>query len=238
MKIDSNIQGVLDRLKRRPRDIRQAMTRALAPAEWDERLRLEAKRTLWALAKPNVGLAPGEWEFVNAFIQTVMMAPFFNGFLARMSNPMPPVLAVEDFMMARGLQTRAMSQGGGPTLFSDFLNQFDQMMTDWVATEKRKDRRDADKPDEDIGHFIGYLLLTPDANLSDQEQKAKAKLLPHLVDYLTRRQTEKRLNAETINAWLLAVLAAWSALVRREFPDRLRAHLGALRADLGLGVES
>jgi hypothetical protein len=154
-----------------------------------------------------------------------------------MSNPMPPMLAVEDFMIARGLQTEALKQGSGPTLFSDFLNQFDQMMTDWVATEKRKDRRDADKPDEDIGHFMGYLLLTPDAKLSDKEQKAKAKLLPHLVDYLTRRQTEKRLNADTINAWLLAVVMAWSALVRREFPDRLRAHLGALRGELPLGGE-
>jgi len=228
MKVESNIQGVIDRLKRRPRDIRQAMARALAPAQWDAQLRLEAKRTLWALAKQP------EWNFVEPFVQNIMVAPFLTGFFARMGNPMPPVLAVEDFMMARGLQTRALNEGSGPTLFSDFLNQFDQMMTDWVATEKRKDRRDADKPDEEIGHFIGYLLLTPDSKLSDKEQKAKAKLLPHLVDYLTRRQTEKRLNVETVNVWLLAVLAAWSALVRREFPDRLRAHLGAQRSELGL----
>jgi len=228
MKVESNLQGVIDRLKRRPRDIRQAMARALSPVEWDAQLRMEAKRTLWALVKQP------EWHFVDPFVHTIMVAPFLNGFLARMSNPMPPVLTVEDFMMARGLQTRALSQGSGPTLFSDFLNQFDQMMTDWVATEKRKDKRDWDKTDEDIGHFVGYLLLTSDSKLSDKERNAKAKLLPHLVDYLTRRQTEKRLNAETINVWLLAVLAAWSALVRREFPDRLRAHLGAQRSELGL----
>jgi len=42
-----------------------------------------------------------------------------------------------------------------------FLNQFDRMMTDWAATEKRKDQRDWDKLDEDIGHFMGYLMLTP-----------------------------------------------------------------------------
>ena len=53
-----------------------------------------------------------------------------------MSNPLPPVLAIEDFMMARGLQMRALRAGTGPTLFSDFLNQFDQMVTDWVATEQ------------------------------------------------------------------------------------------------------
>jgi len=236
--VESNIQGVIDRLKRKPRDIRAAMSRTLAPAEWDKPLREEAKRTLWALAKPNVGLAPNaglassEWDFVDAFIDTIMVAPFLTGFFVRMSNPLPPVLAVEDFMMARGLQIMALRRGSGPMLWSDFLNQFDQMITDWVATEKRKDRRDWDKSDEDIGHFIGYLLLTPDANLSEKENAAKDKLMPHLRDYLERRQKEKRLNSETINAWLLAVLAAWSALVRREFPGRFRGHLAAVRAEL------
>ena len=226
MKLDSNIQGVLDRVKRRPRDLRQALALTLAPAEWDATLRVEAKRTVWALAKQ------AEWGFVEPFIQTVMVAPFLSGFFARMSNPMPPVLEMEDFMMAQGLQTRALNTGSGPTLFSDFLNQFDQMMTDWVATEKRKDKRDWDKRDEDIGHFMGYLMLTPDARLSDKERAAKAKLLPHLADYIARRQTEKRLSADTINAWLLAVLAAWSALVRRAFPELLRGHLAAIRGDL------
>jgi hypothetical protein len=44
LKLDSNIQGVLDRVKRRPRDIRQAFARALAPAEWDATLRAEVKK--------------------------------------------------------------------------------------------------------------------------------------------------------------------------------------------------
>ena len=150
MKIESNVNGVLDRVRRMPRDIRAAMARTLAPAQWEKALADEAKRTLWALAKPNVGLASAEWSFVESFLQTLLVAPFMNGFLARLSNPLPPVLAIEDFMMARGLQTRALNTGSGPTLFSDFLNQFDQMMTDWVATEKRKDRRDWDKSDDDL----------------------------------------------------------------------------------------
>ena len=232
MQVESNIQGVIDRLKRKPRDIRGAMARTLAPAEWEKPLREEAKRTLWALAKPNVGLASPEWGFVNAFIETVLVAPFMTGFFARMSNPLPPVLAIEDFMMARGLQMRALNTGSGPTLFSDFLNQFDQMMTDWVATEKRKDRRDWGKSDEEIGHFVGYLMLTPDGNLSEKERAAKKKLWPHISEYIQRRQQEKRLNADTINAWLLAVLAAWSALVRREFPGKFREQLAAVRSEL------
>jgi hypothetical protein len=224
--LTSNIQGVIDRVRRRPRDIRSALDRTLSPAQWDKSLREEAKRTLWALAKQS------EWNFVEPFLQTIMVAPFMTGFFARMSNPLPPVLALEDFMMARGLQTHSLQTGSGPTLFSDFLNQFDQMMADWVATEKRKDARDQDKSDEEIGHFMGYLMLTPDGKLSERERAAKRKLLPHITDYLSRRQAANRLGAETINAWLLAVLAAWSALVRREFPVRFREHLAALREEL------
>ena len=232
MKLESNVNGVLDRVRRMPRDIRAAMARTLAPSQWEKALADEAKRTLWALAKPNVGLASAEWSFVESFLQTLLVAPFMNGFLARLSNPLPPVLAIEDFMMARGLQTRALNTGSGPTLFSDFLNQFDQMMTDWVATEKRKDRRDWDKSDEEIGHFMGYLMLTPDGALSDKEKAAKQKLWPHIAEYVQRRQTEKRLNADTANAWLLAVLAAWSAMVRRQFPERFHGHLAAVRSEL------
>ena len=226
MKIESNVNGVLDRVRRMPRDIRAAMARTLAPAQWEKALADEAKRTLWALAKQ------AEWSFVESFLQTLLVAPFMNGFLARLSNPLPPVLAIEDFMMARGLQTRALNTGSGPTLFSDFLNQFDQMMTDWVATEKRKDRRDWDKSDDEIGHFMGYLMLTPDGALSDREKAAKQKLWPHIAEYVQRRQTEKRLNADTANAWLLAVLAAWSAMVRRQFPERFHGHLVAVRTEL------
>jgi hypothetical protein len=64
------------------------------------------------------------------------------------------------------------------------------------------------------------------------ELEAKKRLLPHIVEYIQRKQKEKRLSNETINAWLLAVLAAWSALVRREFPGRLQAHLAAVRSEL------
>lgn len=194
MKLESNLNGVLDRVRRMPRDIRAAMARTLGATPhgqtWEKALAEEAKRTLWALAKR------AEWLFVEAFLQTLPMAPFMNGFLARLSNPLPPVLAIEDFMMAQGLQTRALNTGSGPTLFSDFLNQFDQMMADWVATENRKDRRDWDKSDEDIGHFMGYLMLTPDGALSEKERAAKTKLWPHIAEYVQRRQTEKRLNAD------------------------------------------
>ena len=226
LKLESNIQGVIDRMKRRPRDIRAALAATLSAPAWEAQMQAEARKTIWALA------SQPEWGFVDSFVSAVLVAPFPGGFFARMTNPLPPVLEVEDFMMARGLQTMALNKGTGPTLFSDFLNQFDDLMTDWVATEKNKDRRDEGKSDEEIGHFMGYLMLTPNSKLSEKEKAAKDKLLPHIADYIARRQKAKRLNADTINAWLLAVLAAWSALVRREFPVRFRAHLRAVQTEL------
>ena len=239
--ITSNIQGVLDRATRRSRDIRAALTRTLAVGEWEALLRAEAKRTLWALAKQS------EWGFVDAFINTMLTSPFMTGFFARMSNPLPPVLVVEEFAMAQDLQRRALSEGTGPTLFSDFLNKFDQMMADWVGNEKDKDKRDYDKSDEEIGSWIGYLMLTPDSKLNAKrsgkvnpvtgkpvlsELEAKHSLMKHILEYIQRRQTEKRLGNDQISAWLLAVLAAWSVLVRREFPGRFREQLRVVRTEL------
>jgi hypothetical protein len=56
MKLESNVNGVLDRVRRMPRDIRAAMARTLAPGATphgqtrEKALAEEAKRTLWALS--------------------------------------------------------------------------------------------------------------------------------------------------------------------------------------------
>ena len=234
VKLDSNLDAVLHRLARRPRDIRAALQRTLAPAAWEEPLRAEAAKTLWALAKPE------EWPFVKGFLAAILVAPWLNGFFARMGNPLPPTLTLLDFQLARDVQQHGLEAGRGPTLFSDFLNQFDQLVVEWVATEKRKDRRDWEKSDEEIGQWIGHLLLSSESQLSDQpsapgrvsEREARRRLLPHLVEWLQKRQAERRLPNETINRWLLAVLAAWSALVRRELPIAFQAHYVAVAAEL------
>jgi hypothetical protein len=95
--IESNIAGVLERARRRPRDIAEAMRRSLQPEEWLAQAREEARRTLWALAKRE------EWGLVDSFLDTVIGQSLAAGlgFLLRMRNPIPPVLGVEDFAMAR-----------------------------------------------------------------------------------------------------------------------------------------
>ena len=223
-------------MRRRPRDVRAALALTLAPEAWTEALRQEAKTTLWALARPE------EWPYVETFLNTIMVfaSPLKDGFHARMSNPLPPVLAVEDFMMARGLQTRALNTGSGAMLYSDFLTKFDALLTEWVATEKRKDKRDWSKPDEEIANWIGHLMLTPDSLLSNHEgrdgrvseREAKRRLLPHIAAFLERRQSEQRLPVATVSTWLTGVLAAWSALVRRLWPVRFSEHLTRVRSEL------
>jgi len=50
----------------------------------------------------------------------------------------------------------------GPTLFLDYLNQFDQIMVNWLAPETKKDARAWSRLDEEVGPFMGCLMLTPD----------------------------------------------------------------------------
>lgn len=237
MQMESNIGGVRERLRRYPRDVRTALDRTLDPAAWQEALRQEAARTLYALAG---NLQQG---FVKPFLNTVMVfaAPLKDGFFARMTNPLPPNLTVQDFAIARGLQGVRTDKGEtGPGLWSDYLNQFDALLTEWVATEKRKDKRDWSKSDEEIAQWIGYLMLTPDHLLSNHEERdgrvseleAKRRLMPHIAEFLNRRQNANRLPDGVAAQWLLAVLAAWSALVRREWRIRFQGHLTAARSEL------
>jgi len=44
----------------------------------------------------------------------------------------------------------------------DYLNQFDQIMVNWLAPETKKDARAWSRLDEEVGPFMGCLMLTPD----------------------------------------------------------------------------
>jgi hypothetical protein len=227
VELKSNVTAVLDRAKRRVRDVPVAIAAVLEPERWREAMAQDANRTLWALAQP------GEWRSVKLFLDTILTGKLADGFFSAMSNPVPPVMDIGDFAIVNHMQLTQTGDGqSGPGLFSHLLNDFDAMMTDWVANEKRKDIRDWGKTDEEIGRWIGYLMLTPDKQLSPKEQSAKAALMPYIVDYIARRQTAQRLADGTVNAWLQAVLASWHALVRREFPVRLEAQLAQMREGL------
>lgn len=208
----------MDRVRKHRVDIATSMAAVLAPEHWVEVMRAEAHKTIWAIAKPE------EWQQVKLF--TTLTDKLADGFFSAMNNPIPPIMAIEDFAIVRHMQQTDVQKGrSGPNLFSNLLNQFDEMMAEWVANEKHKDMRDDGKTDEEIGSWIGYLLMTPDAKLSAKELAAKQGFMKHIPQWLNQRQTTKRLSDDTVNGWLLAVVAAWKALVIREFPGRLAAAL-------------
>ena len=181
MKVETKIAGVLDRLRRRPRDVRAALELTLAPEAWKEALHREAQATLWALAKQT------EWPQVPAFLNTMMVfgvGAGGPGFVARMTDPLPPALLLEDFAQARGIQ----KTGTGPTLFSDFLVQFDALLEEGVATEKRKDRRDWSKSDQEIAAVRRYSAALDQA----RNQKLRRQLWDQLLHDLARDPVRKR----------------------------------------------
>ena len=67
LKLESNIQGVIDRMKRRPRDIRAALAATLSAPAWEAQMQAEARKTIWALA------SQPEWGFVDSFVSAVLV---------------------------------------------------------------------------------------------------------------------------------------------------------------------
>jgi hypothetical protein len=222
--IQSNVSAVLGRVTRlRDRDIPAAMARALRPEHWAGPFRDEAERTLLALAGAD------ERQFIPGFIETLAVAAFPNGFTAKMRTPFDGAATLEEYQAARAALSPADLSG---SLFLEKVQEFEDMVTRWVEEEKRKDRKDLGKTDEEIGHFISYLMLAPEGSLSPREQAARESLMPHIADYLQRKQADERLTADTTDLWLRAVLAAWCALARQRFPEVLRAELRGAKTEL------
>ena len=96
------------------------------------------------------------------------------------------------------------------------------------------------KTDEEIASFISYAMFAPDgARLVVQNGPNKGRLvrdvfLPHIEDFLKRKQSSARLSAEVVDAWLRAVLSAWRNLVRDLFPQKFHTELLAVRGELAL----
>lgn len=233
MDIESNISAVVARTQRlASRDIPAALQRALKPSPTLlQQARETAERTLLALAKPN------QRAFVPAFLETIVNGIFGTGFFVRMKNPFPTPKSVQDFQAARSaVSPQDLSQN----LFLKSVQEFEQMMEEWVATEKDKDQRDAGRSDADIGNFISFVMLTPmGGNLIVRSGPNKGRtvrevLSPHITEFLQRRQSRETLTPGTVDIWLRAVLAAWCALFRRILPERIMVELKAARTELNI----
>ena len=208
--LESNLTGVIGRLKRmKDHDIPTAMAKALTPARWLEPFRREAEQALLVVAEPS------ERDFIPKFIATVTAAVLQGGFAMRMRAPFGDETSLQDFQAAAAAGSVADM---GQNLFLSKVEEFRDIVQQWVEREKVKDKRDTGKSDEDIAHFISYLMLTPDERLTPAEQAAAISLAPHIVEFVQKNQAESRLTAEKTTLWLKAVLVAWREFFKAEFP--------------------
>ena len=223
MRIESNVRAVVARVNRlKDRDIPAALRAALKPEQWHEAARQEAERTLLALADPN------QRAFIQDFLKTLMSGVFGNpGFYLRMRSPFNGSQTLVDYQAAHGV---VKPSDLGQNLFQKDLQDFQALMTEWVEKEKNKDQRDAGKTDEEIGGFITRIMLTRDPTI--RQARARAGLLPHIVDFLQRQQAMSKLDAAVVDAWLRAVLCAWRELAHSRFPELFHAALQTSMSEL------
>lgn len=236
MRIESNISAVIGRVKRlKDRDIPTALRATMRPERWRELAEREARIALRANAQP------GQMDFIEGFMDTLLVDVFGGtGFFFRMHTPFTAAQTLEDYRSAR----EAVSPGDlGLSLFQKDVTAFEQLMAEWVATEKDKDKRDAGKTDEEIGNWLAYVLLTPDGGRllvknSDKKENigrpVRDVFLPYIVDFLQRKAAVARLDAATVDTWLKAVLAAWRRMVSDLFPEMFHRELMTARSELSL----
>lgn len=224
--IDSNILGVMrqteDLIERR---IPEAMERAFDPAFWYRDARDLAIRTILAIADPK------ERKYIPDFADTVTAGVLGGGGLSlQMHTPFPEL---RDMLASAQSARAAMNpQDLGQNLFRLPVQEFEDLILEWVEQAKHKDARDAGKSDEEIAQLISYILLSPNLKAGGKGERARAALMPHIAEFLQQHQAANRLPAETTDRWLRAVLVAWRELLRLKYPSKVREILHGAESTL------
>jgi hypothetical protein len=232
MQIDSNIAAVIGRTKRlQSHDIPGALKRACEPGYWQKLAHAEAEATLASLATAE------QKQYIAGFLATLRAMGLPNGFNLSMNSPFAPDQTLKDMGAARAAVSPVdLAQN----LFLQEVQRVEDWLTEWVQTEKRKDRRDDGKTDEEIGAFISYAMFAPGGERlivrsgPNAGRTVREVFTPHIMDFLQRKQAAGRLDAATLDTWLRAVLAAWRNLVRDLFPQKFHTELMALRGELAM----
>ena len=229
MQITSNLAGVIRQVQRLKANVPVATARVLTPARWETSMKGTAVRTMESLAKPE------EKQYIPGFIRTLLLMPLEQGGLSvSMHKPDTEKLRAPGAIFGAKQGEAGYMKDFGTILFDMPIPEFKNLIEAWVSTPKEEggkdwDRRDPTRTDEgedEVAQHIADVMLSP----NDKAKSARAGLLPHILEFMRQRMPE--LSAETIDLWLRAVLAAWSELVRREFPVTLRQELQKMKAEL------
>lgn len=214
--IGSNLKEVIAQTERLLVAIPEAMESAWRPELWIEEAKDVAARTMQALASGE------EAKYIPDFVETVTAGLLPSGGLSlKAKNPRSAGMAtLPEAQAARGALIPGMRG-----LFQEQVQNFEELLLEWVETEKRKDKRDWGKTDEEIADLISYILLSP--TLGPKGEAARKKLAPHIEAFLAKRAAAG-LSAEKASEWLRAVLAAWRELVRMKYAGKVRHELHEL----------
>lgn len=219
--ITHNIEGALYRLGRIRPALESARLDCLDPQRWANPLKFKAEEVLMPLAG-NAALQAAIGRFIGSFgIEATE-----NGFTVTLgyhyATPRDGVMQGD----LSGLQSdyAAANQGDPNDLFTRSVRDFERIILEWVGTPeerggKARDHRDWGKSDDEVAALITRIMLAPDP--SPKMQAAREGLLPHIVNFLHRGNTD--LSPDLIAAWLLAVLAAWRDKVKADLPPLFRA---------------
>lgn len=253
MKLNSNIAGVIGRLKRLDAGIPDVVKEAIAPTYWKGRLEFVALQTLraqWSLERDlkkrqlYERLTPRIIGTLTA--ETLGMASLFQ-------LEIPASLAVGGLNVQAAIDYKLaqLTPAGREKKFAisepeqeEHLDQVRQAIRDWVTLEKRRDEEDQGLTDEQIAERIEEILGLSDRSVPRDRTPAMEDAAAGLVQAINlwlagggdtpavQRDTAApaglTIDPETAAQWMQAVLLAWCSYVQTHLLDRLELAFGKL----------
>lgn len=225
----SNIDRVLGQLRKIPEAVRAGQQVALDVGHWKSRAVEVAEITLQAVAHPS------DQAFIPQFLRHIAITPMQSGFALRLAPEFDP--------KAEAARLDVRGVGGLPLFVSAFARSMQEawdIIRDWVEFAKEIDERD-EMPDGTVDYDrvtarIHRILFRP---TSEEMLTARERLLQtgdrgkgrglYLLDFAAGMYAAGAygLGTATAGAWLKAVAAAWSAMIRTELPSVMVAHINS-----------
>jgi hypothetical protein len=250
--INSNIRVVIGRLQLLKKGVPEALRRAIAPERWAEELKDRAEFVMRMEAGPD-----GEWA-VDQFL--ALMGSAFFGNKSQWWMSAPAHNESEALASAVDVAKRYAPQGGIQGMIGkDQLDMLDKVSVEdarslirqWVMAGAEGDAGGKELKGDDLdylqkqGEYDNELVErvwrvfgihpaavgrigTDDADMAKQEEAIQG-LTGHIVQYFSG-ESQRGLSADTVDAWLRKVLAAWALHIEQNLPLVIQEELDRMKA--------